>query len=116
MTVPEETTSPRQRAASRQRKEEVSRHQQALDQAQEHYLRQLKASSPAIGYLKKRGLNGQTASTFGRGWSGTDRRGLAQVFPKYEDPILVESGLVVEAKDRPRYYRFCERWMFPNRN
>src|SRR3546814_6573531 len=45
MTVPEETTSPRQRAASRQRKEEVSRHQQALDQAQEHYLRQLKASS-----------------------------------------------------------------------
>jgi DNA primase len=40
MVVPEEQRSPRQRAADQRRKEEVSRHQQVLDMAQAHYLRQ----------------------------------------------------------------------------
>src|SRR5690606_5817502 len=63
--------------------------------------------------LKQRGLTGATAARFGVGWSGTDRRGLASVFPQYEDPLLVESGLVVEADDGRRYDRFRERIMFP---
>jgi DNA primase len=116
MTVPEESRSPQQRAASQRHKDEVSRHQQILDTAQAHYLRELKASRPAINYLKQRGLTGQTAVLFGLGWSGTDRRGLAQVFPQYEDPLLVESGLVIEAEDGRRYDRFRERIMFPIRN
>ena len=116
MTVPEEARSPKQRAESRQRKEEVSRHQQVLDQAQAYYLRQLKGSPAAIEYLKRRGLTGQTAARFGLGWSGTDRRGLAQVFPQYEEQVLVESGLVIEAEDGRRYDRFRERIMFPIRN
>ncbi|HEU0229502.1 MAG TPA: DNA primase [Burkholderiaceae bacterium] len=116
MTVPEEARSPRQQAASRQRKEEASRHQKALEQAQTHYLNELKASAAAIGYLKKRGLSGQTAARFGLGWSGTDRRGLAKVFEHYEDPTLVESGLVIESEDGRRYDRFRERIMFPIRD
>lgn len=116
MTVPEEPRSPRQQAASRQRKEEASRHQKALEQAQAHYLSELKASTAAIGYLKKRGLSGQTAARFGLGWSGTDRRGLAKVFTHYEDPTLVESGLVIESEDGRRYDRFRERVMFPIRD
>src|SRR3546814_6801872 len=75
MTVPEESRSPRQRAADKRRKEEVSRHQQVLDMAQTHYLRELKQSQAAIRYLKQRGLSGEIAARFGLGWSGTDRRG-----------------------------------------
>ena len=116
MPVPEEPRSPRQRAADKRRKEEVSRHQQLLDMAQKHYLRELKASQEAIRYLKQRGLTGETAARFGLGWSGHDRRGLAAVFPQYEDPLLVESGLVIESEDGRRYDRFRERIMFPIRN
>ena len=116
MTVPEEPRSPRQQAADRRRKEEVNRHQQILETAQAHYLRELKASQSAIRYLKQRGLSGETAARFGLGWSGTDRRGLASVFPNYEDALLVESGLVIESEDGRRYDRFRERVMFPIRS
>lgn len=116
LTVPEEPRSPRQRAAEKRRKQEVSRHQQVLDMAQAHYLRELKGSQQAIRYLKQRGLTGETAARFGLGWSGTDRRGLASVFPQYEEAILVESGLVIEAEDGRRYDRFRERIIFPIRN
>ncbi len=117
MTVPDDTPrSPRQRAADKRRKEEVSRHQQLLDRAQEHYARSLKTAPVAVSYLKKRGLTGETAARFGLGWSGTDRRGLASVFENYEDPLLVEAGLVIESEDGRRYDRFRERIMFPIRN
>ncbi|HEY9280392.1 MAG TPA: DNA primase [Eoetvoesiella sp.] len=116
MTVPEESRSPRQQAASKRYKEEVSRQQQILDAAQAHYLAELKASQPAIRYLKQRGVSGEIAARFGLGWAGTDRRGLAKAFSNYEDPLLVESGLVIEAEDGRRYDRFRERVMFPIRN
>lgn len=116
MTVPEEPRSPRQRAADKVRKDEVSRQQQILDMAQAHYVRELKGSKGAIHYLKQRGLSGETAARFGLGWSGTDRRGLSAVFTQYDDPLLVESGLVIEAEDGRRYDRFRERIMFPIRN
>lgn len=116
MTVPEATRSPRQRAADKARKDEVSRQQQILDMAQSHYVRELKASRSAVHYLKQRGLSGETAARFGLGWSGADRRGLTTVFPQYDDPLLLESGLVIEAEDGRRYDRFRERIMFPIRN
>lgn len=116
MTVPEENRSPRQTAQAKQRKEEVSRQQQILDVAQAHYVHELKASAQAIRYLKQRGLSGEIAARFGLGWSGTNRQGLSTVFPQYEDPLLVESGLVIEADDGRRYDRFRERVMFPIRN
>src|SRR5690625_3036216 len=116
MTVPEAPRSRRQREADRRRKAEVSQHQQVLGIAQKHYVAQLKASQPAIDYLKRRGLSGETAARFGLGWSGGGRRALATVMPDYESPVLVESGLVIEAEDGRRYDRFRERIMFPIRN
>ncbi|TAL81122.1 MAG: DNA primase, partial [Candidimonas sp.] len=116
MSVPEEPRSPQQRAATQRHKQEASQHQQILDAAQRHYLSELKVSAAAIAYLKKRGLNGQIAARFGLGWSGADRRGLATVFPHYEEPLLIESGLVIESEDGRRYDRFRERVMFPIRN
>lgn len=116
MTVPEEPRSPRQRAADQERKQEVSLQQQILDQAQNHYLQALKQAPEAIAYLKGRGLSGEIAARFGLGWAGRDRRGLAAVFPRYEDAALLESGLVIESEDGRRYDRFRERIMFPIRN
>lgn len=116
MRVPEEPRSPRQRAEDVRRKEEVSRHQQVLDMAQAHYARSLKQSPEAVRYLKQRGVTGEFAARFGLGWAGHDRRGLAAVFPNYEEPVLVESGLVIESEDGRRYDRFRERIMFPIRN
>ncbi|MCQ9616718.1 DNA primase [Paenalcaligenes niemegkensis] len=116
LTVPEAPRSPHQRAADQRRKAEVSQHQQILDAAQAHYLRELKRSDDAKNYLKQRGLTGQIAKQFGLGWSGTERRGLSSVYPNYEDPLLVESGLVIESDDARRYDRFRRRIMFPIRN
>lgn|GEM_PF-51648 len=116
MVVPEPERSPRQQAQAAQRKSEVSRHTQALDRAQSLYLKQLRTSPEAIEYLKQRGLTGEIAKRFGLGWSGRDRQALSAVFDDYNDPVLVESGLVIEADDGRRYDRFRERVMFPIRN
>ncbi|WP_341669409.1 DNA primase [Alcaligenes sp. SDU_A2] len=116
MTVPEAQRSPRQRAADARRKDELTRQHHILETAQAHYLRQLKQSPIAIDYLKRRGLDGETAARFGLGWTGAERRGLATVFTQYEDNQLVESGLVIESEDGRRYDRFRSRIMFPIRN
>jgi len=116
MRVPEEPRSPRQMAADRERRAERSLHEQALESAQQFYLKSLRASPDAIAYLKKRGLTGQIAQRFGLGWSGEERQGLMRVFADYQAASLVETGLVIESEDGRRYDRFRERIMFPIRN
>lgn len=116
LTVPESNRSPRQREQDQQRKEQRSIHQQILDTAQEHYLRQLARYEPAQNYITQRGLSAQTANRFGLGWSNADRHDLKRVFPNYEETVLIESGLVIEADDGRRYDRFRARLMFPIRN
>jgi DNA primase len=116
MSVPEENRSPGQKAATARRREEVSAHTKLLETAQTHYLAQLRETPAAIRYLKQRGLTGEIAKEFGLGWAGSDRQALAKVFTRYDDALLVESGLVIEAEDGRRYDRFRERVMFPIRN
>ena len=116
MSVPEENRSPGQKAASSRRREEISQHTQVLDLAQKHYLSQLRECPAAIRYLKERGLTGLIAKEFGLGWASADRQALSKVFPRYDDAILVESGLVIASEDGRRYDRFRERIMFPIRN
>lgn len=116
IAVPEENRSPRQQAESARRREEVSQHTKVLQVAQAHYVELLRDSPAAIRYLKERGLTGEIARDFGLGWSGSDRQGLGKVFPRYDDEVLVESGLVIESEDGRRYDRFRERIMFPIRN
>ncbi|MGB3740488.1 DNA primase [Castellaniella sp.] len=113
LTVPEEPRTPRQRAAERERREEGSRQRDILQQAQAHYRAALKQAPQAVAYLKKRGLSGEIAARYGLGWAAADRRGLAAVFEHYEEPALIESGLVIEAEDGRRHDRFRGRIMFP---
>lgn len=116
MQVPETHTSPAIRQRAVQRRQEQNAHVAVLEKASAFYKAQLKDHAPAVQYLKSRGLTGQIAAQFGLGWAPDGRQGLAQVFNRYEDPLLVEAGLVLESDDGRRYDRFRGRVMFPIRN
>jgi DNA primase len=95
-----------------------------LTKAMQHWRQQLKTTPRAVAYLKGRGLTGEIAARFGMGYAPDNWRGLASVYPKYDDPLLVEAGLVITPDDgetradgeTKRYDRFRDRIMFPIRN
>ena len=120
MPVPEDNASPEDRAEAARKKAQVVTLTDLLAKAAEHYKQQLKASPRAIDYLKGRGLSGEIAARFALGFSPDGWRTLASCFPRYDDPLLVESGMVIVSGDDPatqkRYDRFRDRIMFPIRN
>ncbi|ACB34826.1 DNA primase [Leptothrix cholodnii SP-6] len=117
-TVPEENTSPEQREKAAQARAQQLTLTELQAQAAAHYRKQLKASPKAIDYLKRRGLTGEIAARFGLGYAPPGHHGLASAFARYDDPLLVESGLVIldEGQDQRRHDRFRDRIMFPIRN
>jgi DNA primase len=117
MVVPEEQQSPEDRARAAAQKAKQDSLSDVLEKAGQAYRDQLKITPHAIDYLKGRGLSGQIAKRFGLGYAPEGWRSLASVFPKYDDPLLAESGLViVNEEDDKRYDRFRDRIMFPIRN
>ena len=123
MTVPEDDSSPEERALAATKKARQATLSETLAKANDHYRKQLKITPRAIDYLKARGLSGEIAATFGMGYAPDGWRALASAFPKYDDPLLQESGLVispdedgVSEEDRKRYDRFRDRIMFPIRS
>ena len=120
MTVPEDDSTPEERERARAMKERQSTLTDVLARAGQHWRRQLKASPRAVDYLKGRGLTGEIAAHFGLGYAPDGWRGLASVFPRYDDPLLTESGLVIvqgdEGPEQKRYDRFRDRIMFPIRS
>jgi DNA primase len=89
---------------------------EALSQAADFYKRKLKTAPGAIEYLKSRGLTGTTAARFRLGYSPDNWQALREVFTDYEDPRLVEAGLVLVGDEGKRYDRFRGRVMYPIRN
>lgn len=124
MTVPEDERSPQDRARAAEMRERQSSLTDLLAQAAAAYQKALKAQPRAVAYLKQRGLSGQIAKHFGLGYAPEGWRHLASVFPDYQDPKLVDAGLVITdaeaGQDDPaqakRYDRFRDRVMFPIRN
>ncbi len=120
MAVPDEP----QDAAELQRAQQARIHQatlaEVLERAARHYRQQLRQHPAAIDYLKRRGLSGEIAAHFGLGYAPPGWRSLANVFPRYDDPLLAESGMVIvqgdEGPEQKRYDRFRERIMFPIRS
>jgi DNA primase len=86
-----------------------------LKNAADFYRAQLKENPVAIEYLKARGLTGQTAARFALGFSPDAWQPLRAGVDNYDDPRLVEAGLVI-ADEGKRYDRFRGRIMFPIRN
>jgi DNA primase len=140
LPVPEDDSTPQQReraAAQRQKQATLS---ETLEKAGAAYRKHLKNAPRAIAYLKGRGLSGEIAQRFGLGYAPEGWRALASVFPNYDDPLLVESGLVISSEgsendaaasgagrsetgraetgrsEAKRYDRFRDRIMFPIRN
>jgi len=120
MAVPERSDSPEQRARAEAERAQRATLSDVLDKAGAHYRAALKTNPRAIAYLKQRGLTGQIAARFGLGYAPEGWRTLASVFPRYDDPLLVESGLVIvqgdEGPEQKRYDRFRDRIMFPIRS
>jgi DNA primase len=123
MQIPEDEASPQDRERAAQARQKQVTLNTVLDKAAHAYIQQLKITPRAVDYLKGRGLSGEIAKTFGLGYAPEGWRALAGVFPDYTDPMLVESGLVIEHADEvgadgevKRYDRFRDRIMFPIRN
>jgi DNA primase len=124
LQVPEDDVSPQDRARAAQVREQQATLTSVLEKAGLAYIRSLRTSDRAIQYFKRRGVSGEIAKTFGLGYAPEGWRSLASVFPDYNDPLLVESGLVITgepgeentAGEAKRYDRFRDRIMFPIRN
>ncbi len=124
LQVPQDDVSPQDRARAAQARQQQATLSSVLEKAGAAYIKHLKASPRAIEYFKGRGLSGAIAKTFGLGYAPEGWRSLASVFADYNDPLLVESGLVItgepgeenQAGEAKRYDRFRDRVMFPIRN
>lgn len=117
MQVPEDDSSPAERARAAEQRERQATLSDVLEKACTAYKKHLRASPKAIDYFKGRGVSGEVARQFGLGYAPEGWRTLASVFPNYDDPLLAESGLViVNEEDDKRYDRFRDRVMFPIRN
>ncbi len=116
LQVPEDDASPEERARAAEQKQKQHTLTDVLEQAATAYKKNLKASPRAIAYLKGRGVSGEIAKVFGLGYAPEGWRSLASVFPKYDDPLLEESGLVIAGDEDKRYDRLRDRVVFPIRN
>ncbi len=121
MQVPEDDASPQDRARAAEQREKQTTLSDVLEKAADAYKRNLKDSPRAVEYFKGRGLSGEIAKQFDLGYAPEGWRSLASVFPAYDEPLLVESGLVIqniddESGEEKRYDRFRDRVMFPIRN
>jgi len=120
MQVPQDDASPEDRARAAQQKEKQSTLSSVLEKASVIYQKHLRTSPRAIDYFKGRGVSGRIAKRFGLGYAPEGWRALASAFAQYDDPLLVESGLVIASEEdgaeAKRYDRFRDRVMFPIRN
>ncbi|MBC7514622.1 MAG: DNA primase [Herminiimonas sp.] len=120
MIVPEneDKLPPAQRAQEQAKSLALS---DAMTRACDFYRTQLRSAERAKQYLIGRGLTGEVAARFGIGYAPDGWDALRSVFVQYDDPALVEAGLVIDRTDedggaRKRYDRFRDRVMFPIRN
>jgi len=119
VTVPEGDSSPEERARAAEQREKRQTLSEVLARAGDHYKATLKTTPSAIDYLKRRGLTGEIAARFAMGYAPAGWRNLASVYARYDDPLLVEAGLVIvqgEGEEQKRYDRFRDRIMFPIRS
>ena len=92
----------------------------AMGAAESYFKVQLKASSQAKDYLKRRGLTGVMARDFNLGfapdaWSGL-QEALVRGNPSVQPKVLLEAGLISRNERGSEYDRFRGRIMFPVRD
>ena len=92
-----------------------------MEEANDFYQVQLKASKPAIDYLQGRELSGEVSKQFNIGFAPEGWTNLSQAMAKnYSQQQLIDSGLLIHNDDDPKniktYDRYRNRIMFPIRN
>ena len=115
MTLPRQVVSEESAQERKQKQQHKLSLEEVVEKAADFYQAQLKSSTIAIDYLKKRGLSGEIATQYRLGYAPDSFQGLSDCFSSYPDPLLIESGLLIE-KDEHHYDRFRGRIMFPIRN
>ncbi len=90
----------------------------ALEKAARFYRQHLKENPAAIEYLKKRGLTGDVAQSFGVGYAPDSWDALMSVQGRDDKAleVLRGAGLVVRKEKGSHYDRFRHRIMFPIRD
>lgn len=120
LQVPQDDVSPQERERAAARRQQQATLTEVLEKAAQAYSRQLRAAPAAVQYLKGRGVSGELARRYGLGYAPPGWHGLASVFVHYDDPLLLDAGLVIVNDENPndvrRYDRFRDRLMFPIRN
>ncbi len=81
-------------------------------------LRQHPQSARAVNYLKKRGLSGEIAASFGVGFAPPGWDNLLKALGTNEEKIklLASGGMLIEKDEGGHYDRFRDRIMFPIRD
>lgn len=107
-----------QESAKKQLKQSTT---SVLNHCAEYYTHQLKHhenAKMAVDYLKKRGLTGQIAKTYGLGFAPSGWDNLLNHFQGNQEAlkILEETGLIIKHSSGRFYDRFRERIMFPIRD
>jgi DNA primase len=124
MPVPEDERSPEERARDAETKTRQATLTEVLLKASDAYRAHLKDNERGKQYFRQRGVSGEIAKQYALGYAPEGWRSLASVFPHYDDPSLVECGLVIERPEddnnpegeKKKYDRFRDRVMFPIRN
>jgi DNA primase len=84
-------------------------------EAQDWYVHNLRSAEgrAALAYLNRRGLKPETLREFGFGYAPESKQALATALPRFEDQMLVESGMRILTDDGTTYDRFRGRVMLP---
>ncbi len=115
MTLPKQIVSEESAEERKKKQQQKLSLEEVVEKAAVFYQSQLKDTPTAINYLKGRGLSGEIAAHYRLGFAPDNFQGLSSCFAPYPDPLLIESGLVIE-KENHHYDRFRGRIMYPIRN
>ncbi|MBX7502639.1 DNA primase [Qipengyuania sp. YG27] len=108
-----EVPAPDPRAAQRAEKR-ASLHD-VTAAAQDWFVGNLKSAdgAQARAYLGRRGFSDATIREFGFGYAPEDRQALKRALGKFDEPMLIESGMRISVEDKEPYDRFRGRLMLP---
>ncbi|GMN01561.1 DNA primase [Erythrobacter sp. MTPC3] len=67
----------------------------------------------ALEYLKRRGMKGETLREFGFGYAPDSKQALNRALARYDDEMLVDTGMRIRTDDGTTYDRFRGRVMLP---
>ncbi len=91
---------------------------EVMSDAADWFVEQLNglAGNDARALLDRRGITPETARAFGMGFAPDSRGKLKAALKTYGDPMLVESGMLINVEGKDPYDRFRGRLMIPIRD